>query len=113
MGHGKQWGFDSIEPSLRLRHGFKLNAYSVNSSRVFPELIFTNRNSGRQVVYTHTDQYYYPMPETVEHRNIRCKKTLISEDYAIIDESPLIEEIVSYNHLFILLFNVTCVIEPI
>lgn len=97
LGYRKQWSFNSIEPSVRLRHEFKLNRYSVNSSRVLPELIFTSQNSGRRVVYTHTDQYYYSMAETLEHRNIRCKNALISEDYTIMDESPLIEEMVNYK----------------
>jgi hypothetical protein len=78
---------------------FKLNSVNIKSSCVLPELIFTRKNCGSRVFYTHSDQYYYPMSETVEHRNIRCKNALATEEDAIIDvvtdESPLIEEIVS------------------
>ncbi|XP_063928417.1 chromatin-remodeling ATPase INO80 isoform X2 [Zophobas morio] len=95
--HRKFWNDDLRAPSMRLSYEFNLNDSSIRSSSVLPELIFTRKNFGSRVFYTHTDQYYYPMPETVEHRNIRCKNALNNEEDTIIDvvtdESPLIEEV--------------------
>ncbi|RZC35852.1 DNA helicase Ino80, partial [Asbolus verrucosus] len=99
--HRKLWSEDSLEPSVRISNVFKLNNASIKSSNVLPELIFTRKNSGSRVFYVHSDQYYYPMSETVEHRNIRCKNALNNEEDTIIDvvtdESPLVEEIKSEN----------------
>lgn len=44
-------------------------------SIVLQDMVFTLFNTGHQVVYTHKTHTYYSMPETVEHRNIRCKIT--------------------------------------
>ncbi|KAH0820679.1 hypothetical protein GEV33_002110 [Tenebrio molitor] len=69
----KFWNEGSAAPSIRMSDEFKLNSVNIKN------------------------QYYYPMSETVEHRNIRCKNALATEEDAIIDvvtdESPLIEEI--------------------
>lgn len=53
-------------------------------SIILQNLIFTLNNSGKKVYYTHTSHYYHSMPETVEHRNIRCRLHTVEND-AIID----------------------------
>ncbi|EFA10951.2 chromatin-remodeling ATPase INO80 [Tribolium castaneum] len=97
--HRYFWNEGSTKPSMRISYKFKLTNANIRTSSILPELIFTRKNSGSRVFYTHTDQYYYPMPETVEHRNIRCKNALNNEEDAIIDvvadESPLTEEVKS------------------
>lgn len=60
---------------MRLIPDFSMFLANIHSSLVLQDMVFTLFNSGRQVVYTHETHTYYSMPETVEHRNIRCKIT--------------------------------------
>lgn len=53
-------------------------------SLVLQNLVFTLNNSGKKVCYTHTSHLYHSMPETVEHRNVRCRPRN-EEGEAIID----------------------------
>lgn len=94
--HRKFWSGNKFRPSVRLRNEFILSEGHIKSSAVLQNLIFTRKNTGAYVVYTYTDQYYYSMLETVEHRNIRCKNALNNEEDLIIDvvtdEATLMEE---------------------
>lgn len=111
--HRKFWS-DYIKPSIRIMNEFKLTNANIETSSILQDLIFTRKNSGNRVFYKHTDQYYYPMPETLEHRNIRCKNALSNEEDTIIDvvtdESPLIEELVS-TQLKLSLINILIIIR--
>lgn len=79
------WSKNKEENLLRLRPNFKLSFPIINTSNILKDLIFTSTNNGRNVIYTHATHYYYSMPETVEHRNIRCKTINTDEGETIID----------------------------
>lgn len=63
----------------------KLSHAKVLESQTLKDLMFTWDNTGEHVVYTHSTHYYHSMPETVEHRNIRCKLVGADECDTIID----------------------------
>lgn len=79
-----------VRPKLNLRATFKLTPVSVSSSNMLKDLMFTWENKGTYVVYEHLSHYYHSMPETLEHRNIRCR------NLGIEDSEPLID-VVNYN----------------
>lgn len=62
----------------------KMSEAHLNISPILNEFIFARSTRGKRVVYTHTTHIYHSMPETIEHRNIRCKN-LTEEGENIID----------------------------
>lgn len=61
-------------------HEMKMSAPHIESSTVLDGLVFTRHNTGSRFFYTHTDQYFHSMAETVEHKNIRLKNGGIKYD---------------------------------
>lgn len=83
------WG-KNLAPALKFDYTFKLNRYSINTSDVFNDIIFTNNVSGSRVIYTHDTHYYHSMQETLEHRKIRFKNSEESEDVLLVRISILL-----------------------
>lgn len=79
------WSNENCKPGIKVDYQFKLSAPWVEASDVFKDLVFTKNNTGHNVIYTHTTHYYHSMPETVEHRNIRCKLNNLEDSDTIID----------------------------
>lgn len=79
-----------MQPKLNFRHTFKITPVSVSSSNTLKNIIFTWENKGTYVVYENLSHYYHSMPETLEHKNIRCRNSSIE------DSEPLID-VVNYN----------------
>lgn len=76
---------------------FKMTNANIANSQVLSDLVFTRDNSGHKVIYTHSTHSYHYMPETLEHRNIRCKAVKSNEEpEAVID--VVNDEIVSVFH---------------
>lgn len=57
-----------------------MSADIVQSNTVLSDLLFACFNTGKRVIYTHRTHIYHCMPETVEHRNIRCKTKSLAKD---------------------------------
>lgn len=67
------WSNKACKPNVMMHEQFKLSEPWIEASNVFKNLVFTRHNTGHKVIYTHATHYYHSMPETVEHRDIRCK----------------------------------------
>ncbi|VEN49090.1 unnamed protein product [Callosobruchus maculatus] len=68
------------KPTVRLRPQLKLSKPAIENSCVLNDLIFTKHTRGNRVIYCHTKHTYHSIPETVEHRNIRCKNRDAAND---------------------------------
>ncbi|KAK9751910.1 SNF2-related domain [Popillia japonica] len=80
----KFWSDNLKKIDLEVAATFKLCLAYIHMSLVLQNLVFTLNNSGKKVCYTHTSHLYHSMPETVEHRNVRCRPRN-EEGEAIID----------------------------
>lgn len=79
------WSSQGHKPSIKIDYQFKLSSPWIEASNVFKDLVFTRNNTGHNVIYTHSTHCYHSMPETVEHRNIRCRLNNLEDSEAIID----------------------------
>lgn len=79
------WSTEDRKLSVRIDHQFKLSAPWIQASDVLKDMVFTRNNTGHNIVYTHATHYFHSMPETLEHRNIRCKLNTLEDPDAIID----------------------------
>lgn len=78
----KYWsGQVRSKPSIKIDYDLKMSNAAIDCSDVLSDLVFTKRSTGHKVIYTHSTHYYHSMPETVEHRNIRCKTLLNPEEH--------------------------------
>ncbi|GJQ68007.1 hypothetical protein Trydic_g10656 [Trypoxylus dichotomus] len=67
------WSDNVKDFDIEIAAGFKLCLAYIHMSIILQNLVFTLNNSGKKVYYAHTSHLYHSMPETVEHRNIRCR----------------------------------------
>ena len=81
--HNNLWG-NPIKNKLLIRPMAALSAASVRSSDVLSRLVFTSAvGSG----YAHLDQQLFSMPETVEHRVLRSRKSKLG----VLPEFPFLQ----------------------
>ncbi|XP_025837406.1 chromatin-remodeling ATPase INO80 [Agrilus planipennis] len=73
----------NVEQSLNFNPFFKMTPAYLDSNVNLKMLVFTWQNTKSRVVYVHSTHHYYSMPETLEHRKIRCKGATEESDQII------------------------------
>ncbi|XP_017782828.1 PREDICTED: putative DNA helicase Ino80 isoform X1 [Nicrophorus vespilloides] len=71
---------------LDLSTSLRMSTPAILSSPALSDFVFTFNNSASKIVYKYDDYSLYAIPETIEHRNIRCRG---SEDDAEDSEAKL------------------------